>query len=57
MTDDQRYMLLQHAIYEISKEPMKVGTTVGDWINSLNNQPIQVPNWHLFQYLVPLIFY
>lgn len=37
MTDDQRYMLLQHAIYEISKEPMKVGTTVGDWINSLNN--------------------
>lgn len=37
MTDDQRYMLLQHAIYEISKKPMKVGTTVGDWINSLNN--------------------
>ena len=37
MTDDQRYMLLQHAIYEISKKPMKAGTTVGDWINSLNN--------------------
>lgn len=37
MTDDQRYMLLQHAIYEISKKPMQVGTTVGDWINSLNN--------------------
>jgi hypothetical protein len=37
MTDDQRYMLLQHAIYQISKKPMKVGTTVGDWINSLNN--------------------
>ena len=42
MTDDQRYMLLQQAIYEISKKPMKEGTTVGDWINSLNNNSDKV---------------
>lgn len=37
MTDEQRYLLLQKAIYEISNEPMKRGQTLGDWINSLGS--------------------